>query len=74
MFIKVKVFAGWNGREEVVKRAQDSYEIKVKEKPVAGLANRRVVKIISSIFGVSEGKIRLIKGAREPSKIFEIKD
>ncbi len=73
MLIKVKVFADW-GEEEVVKKSENSYEIKVKEKPVAGLANKRVMKILSTVLKVPEGKIRLIKGARQPSKIFEILD
>jgi uncharacterized protein YggU (UPF0235/DUF167 family) len=73
MFIKVKVFADW-GREEVVKKSSDSFEIRVKEKPIGGMANRRVTKIISLIFKVPEGRVRLIKGAREPGKIFKILD
>ncbi len=72
MFIKVRVFADWRD-EEVVKKSENSYEIRVKEKPVGGLANRRVTKIVSLIFKVPEGRVRLIKGARESSKIFEIK-
>lgn len=73
MLIKVKVFADW-GEEEIIKKDSDSYIIRVKEKPISGLANRRVIKILSLIFKVAESKVRLIKGARQPNKIFEIID
>jgi uncharacterized protein YggU (UPF0235/DUF167 family) len=71
MFIKVKVFPDYR-EEEVIKKAKDAFEIRVKEKPKMGMANKRVIKILSLIFNVSEGKVRLIKGAREGNKIFEI--
>lgn len=67
------MFAGCT-RERVEKKSQDSYEIRVMEKPIAGMANRRVSKIIALVFRVPEGKVRLIKGARQPNKIFEIRE
>jgi uncharacterized protein len=73
MLIKVKVWADFRD-EEVIRKARDSFEIRVKEKPVAGLANKRVIQIVASIFKVPGGKVRLIKGARQQNKIFEIKE
>jgi len=61
MFIKVKVAAG-SGNEKVVKTGKDSYKIRVKESPVAGMANRRLLQILSLIYGESESKIRIVKG------------
>ena len=71
MLIKVKVFPAAS-RERIIKKKEDSFEIWVTEKPVAGMANKRVIKIFSFVFRVPEGKVRLIKGAREGNKIFEI--
>ena len=71
MLIKVKVFPN-SKKEEIVKKSEDSFEIKVREKPVMGLANRGVARILSSYFKVSESNIRLVKGFRERNKIFEI--
>jgi hypothetical protein len=72
MLIKVKVFPS-SKKEEIVKKAEDSFEVKVKEKPQKGQANKRVSEILSSYFKIPESKIRLIKGARQKNKIFEIK-
>lgn len=72
MLIKAKVFPN-SSKEEIIKKSEDSFEIKVKEKPVMGLANRGVVKALSSYFKIPESRIRLIKGFKERNKIFEIK-
>jgi len=72
MFIKVKVFP--NSREEIItKKSEDSFEIKVREKPEKGLANKRVIEILSSYLNVPETKIRLVKGFAKRNKIFELR-
>jgi len=71
MFLKVKVLPN-EKEEEIIKKAEDRFEIKVKEKPENGLANQRVIKLLSSYFNLPKNKIRLIKGAKERNKIFEI--
>jgi len=73
MLIKVKVFPN-SKKEEVIKRSEDSFEVKVKAKPEKGMANKEVVKLLSVYFKIPESKIRLIKGFKERNKIFEIKD
>jgi len=73
MLIKVKVFPN-SKKEEVIKKSEDSFEIKVKAKPEKGMANKEVVKLLSIYFKIPESKIRLIKGFKERNKIFEIKD
>ena len=72
MLIKVKVFPG-SKREEIIKKSEDSFEIKVKAKPQRGEANREAMKVLAFYFKIPESKIRLIKGFRERNKIFEIK-
>ncbi|MDD5144835.1 MAG: DUF167 family protein [Candidatus Pacebacteria bacterium] len=71
MFIKVKVFPGAK-KEKIIKKEEDKFEIHVKEKPERGLATGRTAKILSDYFKVPVSKIRLIKGSKERSKIFNI--
>ncbi len=71
MIIRVKVFPD-SKRNEIIKISENSFEIKVREKPVKGEANKKVIKILSDYFKVPESKIRIIKGFKERNKIFEI--
>lgn len=71
MLIKVKVFPG-SKKEEVIKKKNDSFEVKVKEKPVRGEANRAVINSLSDFFNVPKNKVKLIKGFRKRNKIFEL--
>lgn len=71
MLIKVKAFPGVK-KEEIIRKSEDSFEIKVKEKPIMGLANKRIIAILSFYFKIPESKIRLIKGAKQKNKIFKI--
>jgi uncharacterized protein (TIGR00251 family) len=73
MLIKVKVFPQAK-KEGIIKRSDDSFEVRVKEKPIKGQANKAVVKLLSFYFKISEEKIRLIKGFRGKNKIFELVD
>jgi hypothetical protein len=73
MLIKVKVFPCAR-EEEIVAKSQDSFEIRVKEKPQMGQANKGVIRVLAGYFKIPESKIRIIKGFREPSKIIEIKN
>lgn len=73
MLIKAKVFTC--AREEaVIKKSEDSFDVFVEEKPLMGQANKGVIRALSAHFGIPEGRIRIIKGAREPHKILEIMD
>lgn len=72
MFIKVKSHP-LSRKEEIIKKEKDSFEIKIKEKPERGEANKRIKELLSEYFNVPLGKISLIKGAKQKSKIFNIK-
>ena len=72
MLIKVKVFPN-SKKEEIIKKSDDSFEVKVKAKPIKGEANREVVRALAFYFKIPESKIRLIKGFKKRNKIFEIK-
>jgi len=72
MLIKVKVSPN-SKEEEIIKKSEDRFEIKVKEKPVKGLANRAVINVLSLYFKVPISRIRLVRGFRERNKVFIIK-
>lgn len=69
--IKVKAFPG-SKIEEIIKKSENSFDVKVKEKPVQGQANRAIIAVLADYFKISKNKVRLIKGFRERNKIFEI--
>jgi len=73
MLIKVKCHPS-SKKEEFIKKDEDAFDISVKEKPERGEANKRVAEILAESFNVSVKKVRIIKGAKSPSKIFEIHD
>jgi len=70
MLIKVKVFPH-SKEEKIIKKAEDSFEILVKEKPIKGQANKAVINILSDYFNKTK-KVKLIKGFKERNKIFSI--
>jgi len=72
MFIKVKVLPN-SKEEEIRKTPEDRFEVKVKEKPEKGLANKRTLEILSSYFHLPPASIKLVKGNRQRNKIFEIR-
>ncbi len=71
MLFKVKVFPGAK-KEAVIEKSKDSFEVKVKEKPVQGGANKAVLEALSSALNVSVGNIKIIKGFRKRNKIIKI--
>jgi uncharacterized protein YggU (UPF0235/DUF167 family) len=71
MLIKIKVFPN-SKEEEVIRKSEDSFEVKVRAKPIRGLANRAVIDALSLYFKIPPSRIRLVRGFRERNKIFEI--
>jgi len=71
MLIRVKVFTN-SKKEEIIKKSENKFEIKVREKPVEGKANRGVIRLLSFYFKIPETKIILKKGFKEKNKIFEL--
>jgi len=71
MLIKVKVFHG-SKKNEVIKKGEDSFEVKVRKKPLQGKANKAVLFLISSHFNLSSQKARIVKGFKKRNKIIQI--
>lgn len=72
MLIRVKVFPN-SKKDEIKKKREDSFEIRVREKAEGGMANRKVLEMLSSYFNISRNKFRLVRGGKQRNKIFEIK-
>jgi len=71
MLIKVKVFP--NSKEDkMVKKSDDEFEIKVKEKAEKGKANEKARKILARYLNAPEEKLILIRGAKQRNKIFKL--
>jgi uncharacterized protein (TIGR00251 family) len=71
MLIKVRVFPS-SKKEEVIQKSSDSFEVKVKEKPIEGRANQAVVSALASFLKIPENKVRLVRGFKTRNKIFKI--
>lgn len=71
MLIKVRVTPE-SKSDLVIKKSEDLYLVKVREKATGGTANRKTKQMLAEYFKVTEGKIRLIKGGKRPNKIFNV--
>ncbi len=71
MLVKVRVFPG-SKKEKITKTTDNSFEIKIKEKPERGEANKKLILVLSSYFKIPQSKVRLIKGFRQRNKIFKV--
>jgi len=71
MLIKVKVFPN-SKVEEIIKKSDYEYIVKVKDKAKQGKANKRVKELLANFFSKNEDKIILIKGLNQQNKIFKI--
>ena len=69
MLIKIRVKTS-SRKETVTKKADDSYEVSVKEEAERNMANKRIIGIFRKL---NPGKsVKIIKGHHSPSKIIEI--
>jgi uncharacterized protein (TIGR00251 family) len=71
MLIRVKIFVNSN-KQEIARKSENAFEIKVKAKPEMGEANREAIEILSKFFKIPETDIKLIKGRKTRNKIFRI--
>ncbi len=69
--LKLKVHAA-SREERLWRKGPDAYEAWVKAPAERGLANAAALSLLSAALGVSVGRLRLIKGARQPAKIVRL--
>ena len=72
MLIKVKAYPS-AGKQEIVEKDENDFEIWIKEKPIQGQANRAIISILSDHFKIPRENIKLVRGFKQRNKIFEIK-
>ncbi|MFH1247103.1 MAG: DUF167 domain-containing protein [Candidatus Micrarchaeota archaeon] len=70
MIIEIQVIT--NASKEEVLQEKDYLKVKVHAKPIAGQANKTVVKLLSKHFNVSQNKIHIICGLKSRKKVVEI--
>jgi len=70
MIIKVKVKT--NAKVEKIVEKEDLLEISVKEQPIEGKANKRIVELLSKHFRIPKNKIEIKKGLKSKIKIIRI--
>ena len=73
MYIKVRVKAGAK-KEALTVVAGGTLELAVKEEAENNQANRRVLELVATHFGVAVERVRIIRGHRSPSKLLAIPD
>jgi len=71
MLIKVKAFPE-SRKQEIIKKSDNSFEIKIKAKAEKGKANEEIVKVLSRFLHLPENRIKLIRGKVKRNKIFKI--
>jgi len=67
-YVRVRVTPGV--RTESVRERSGVYHIAVREKAEGGLANARVRDVLARALGLEAARVRLVKGATSPSKLF----
>ena len=72
MLIKVKVVPN-SRKKAIIKKAEDSFELKIKEKPIMGRANIATIEALANYFKVLKSEIKLVRGYHKKNKVFEIK-
>lgn len=59
-------------RESFIELGDKLFHISVKEDREQGAANARVLELIAEHYGVPRKALRLIRGAKNPTKVIEI--
>lgn len=70
MYIKVTVVSE-SREEKVIQTAEDSFTVRVQEKPKRGMANRKVCALLTTQFG-NKNRLRIISGYQSPHKIIVV--
>lgn len=71
MLIKVKVFTK-EKKEQIIKKKENSFDVKIKEEPVQGAANKKLIEVLSNYFDIPAKRVRILKGFKKRNKIIEI--
>ena len=67
--VQVKIRSKMEGVE---KNPDDSFTVRVNVPPIEGKANKRVIELLAKFLGLPKTQVRLVRGAKGKSKIFEV--
>ena len=71
--MKIFVKAKPDAFEDKVEKVSDTnFIISVTEPPVAGRANRAIIKLLAEYFKTSPSNVRLVSGFSSRQKVFEV--
>jgi uncharacterized protein len=70
--VKIGVKVVTNSKKEEVTVCGSTYQVKVKQPPREGKANRAVIKLLAHHFGVPQADVRVVSGLGNKDKIIEI--
>jgi uncharacterized protein YggU (UPF0235/DUF167 family) len=69
----IKVRAITNQKNESFKKlAENSFEIRLREKPERNQANSRIIEILDGYYDHPNGGVSIINGHHSPKKLFRI--
>jgi hypothetical protein len=71
IFVRVRVHAD-SKKDLTVKMAADFFEVWVKAPAERGLANKAALAAVAGEIGVEPKRLRIVKGAKSPAKIFQV--
>jgi len=60
-------------KEEIIDFGGDSFKVKLHAPPIKGQANKRLVELLASYFGVSKSQVDIIKGLKSKHKLVFLK-
>lgn len=72
MLIKVKAHP-CSKEDKVIRKDKDSFDVFVEAEAERNAANKRVIELLASYFGIPQTKVKMVKGFKEQSKIFDIR-
>jgi uncharacterized protein YggU (UPF0235/DUF167 family) len=71
MYIHIRVLT--NQKKELVEKiSENKYRVHLRQKAERNMANDRILEIFSQLY--KNQKIRIINGAKEPTKLLSIED
>ncbi len=73
MLIRIKVHSG-SRKESIVKKSDNSFEVRVKEKAIMGQANQAVISLLSSYLKIPLSEVKLVRGFKAKNKTFKINE
>lgn len=72
MLVKVAIKPNSKHREEVVGAAGGALTVYTKSPAIEGRANEAAVRLLADHFGVSQGRVKLVRGHRSKYKVFDV--